>query len=104
MGTYRDGSNNIVNVTGFKALFQLRSNYDPTSPPLIECRSSDGYFTFDGVNTNNVKLVVPASETGKLTAGKLPYAIYLKNTTGIFPFLEGEIEVMESAIKAEITW
>jgi len=104
---YRDNANAIIDVTGYKAWFQMRADFD-TDTVALEAKSNDGDtpFTFSGTSNPNITLNLTPAKTVGLKRGKYKYGVLIKVPTVNYSHLlmSGEIEVVDNPVQGLIDW
>jgi hypothetical protein len=89
---WRDGSNALVNLTGFSARMQIRTSIAAASFAL-ELTNANGRIVLGGA-AGTVQLVLAAADTAALGAGSYVYDLELVHPSGkVTRLLKGAITV-----------
>lgn len=104
---YRDNLNALIDVTNYKAWFQMRGDFD-TDVIALEAKSNDGDtpFTFAGVSNPNIILNLTPAKTITVPRGTYKWGLLIKVPTVDYThlLLSGEITVVDNPVQGLINW
>jgi hypothetical protein len=83
---WNDSTGNGVNLSGYTAKMQVRTDLDSTSP-LVELSTANGRIAL--TITGGITLTIDATTTGAFAIGQYVYDLELTSGTNVFRLLQG---------------
>lgn len=98
--TYYDKYGNVIDISGYTADMQFRSNVEATGDPIIEASTYNGLIIINGT-LGTITISIPSTTTAMLLNGQLMvYNLFITSPGGVVtPLLAGQSIVQGSAIK-----
>lgn len=91
--TWRDGSNTIVNVTGYSARMQIRESYESDDTIVSLSSAVDGGITLGGA-AGTIVVSIPAAITSKMPYTSAVYDLEMVSVTGaVTRLVQGDVYI-----------
>ena len=95
--TWTDSAGTAVNLTGYTARMQVRTDYETTGTPVLSLTTENGKIVLGG-SAGTIALGVPASDMASVIAGSYVYDLELVSGVVVVRLVQGTFTV-----RAEVT-
>lgn len=95
--TWTDSAGTAVNLTGYTARMQVRTDYETTGTPVLSLTTENGKIVLGG-SAGTIALGVPASDMASVVAGSYVYDLELVSGVVVVRLVQGTFTV-----RAEVT-